>query len=83
MPDLAPCTTHGLAPYWIPRGQVQASLDRGTRGHAQRITTASTGSGLRTQVFLPLHRQRGYHLIIRARANKTARTTVTAGTRKL
>jgi alpha-N-arabinofuranosidase len=76
LPDLAACTTQGLAPYWMPRGQVQASLDRGTRGHAQRITTASTGSGLRTQVFLPLHRQRGYHLIIRARANKTVRTIV-------
>ena len=28
LPDLAACTTQGLAPYWMPRGQVQASLDR-------------------------------------------------------
>lgn len=51
-------------------------MDRGVRGYAQRVTTASTGAGLRTQVFLPLHRQRGYHLTIRARANKTARIIV-------
>lgn len=76
LPGLTTSLSQGLAPYWMLRGQMQTGLDRGVRGHAQRLTTASTGAGVRTLVFLPLHRQRGYHLTIRARANKTARTII-------
>lgn len=73
LPDTAEAPENGLAPYWTPRGSVRAALDPGVRGSAQRITTESPGSGIRTLVFLPLHRQRGYRLTIRGRASKTTR----------
>ncbi|MBT5875411.1 MAG: hypothetical protein HOH43_18465 [Candidatus Latescibacteria bacterium] len=63
----------GLAPFWMPKGDIRATLDRGIRGPAQQITTMAAGAGLRTLVYLPLHRQRGYRLTIRGRASKTTR----------
>ena len=74
--ELQDHTDREIAPFWMPHGHLRAVLDRGFRGPAQRVTTDGTGSSLRTLVFLPFHRQRGLHLNIRGRANKTTRAFV-------
>lgn len=73
LPDMGDAPDAGLAAYWIPKGAIRAALEPGLRGHAQRITTGAPGSGIRTVVFLPLHRQRGYRFTIRGRASRTTR----------
>jgi alpha-N-arabinofuranosidase len=76
IPELEDLSAQGIAPYWMLRGSVRAFLDRGVRGYAQRVTTEGGDAGLRTLVFLPFHRQRGIHLNVRGRANKTTRAIV-------
>lgn len=73
LPELVNARDHGVAPYWMPHGPIRASLDHGLRGLAQGFTPLTPGSGLRTLVYIPLHRQRGYRLTIRGRASGTTR----------
>ncbi|MBM3265951.1 MAG: hypothetical protein FJY97_21380, partial [candidate division Zixibacteria bacterium] len=74
--ELQDWSDKGVAAWWMPHGPIQAALDRGLRGYAQRLTTSGPGAGIRTLVFLPFHRQRGIHLSVRGRSNKTTRAFV-------
>ncbi len=67
LPGLAAAPDSGLAPFWAPLDEPTADYalqPQGINGWCQQLTAHAPMAGLRTFVFLPLHRTRAYEISI-------------------
>ena len=61
-----------FAPFWMPVGNVRGELLRDGERDVQRLVPAEENAGLRTGVFLPVHRERTFELTLKARVRQQA-----------
>ncbi|HUU70281.1 MAG TPA: alpha-L-arabinofuranosidase C-terminal domain-containing protein [Planctomycetota bacterium] len=59
-----------FAPFWMPVGNVRGELLCDGERDVQRLAPAQENAGLRTGVFLPLHRERTFELTLKARVRQ-------------